>query len=192
MNNETTADGWGAKFLSEFESQNNEWDADLAKAENAISRNGIIIIIGKRDAGKTRIAAEISRAGNFPGDIFPKGIKGKSKTSVYRRATEIFVDLKDSFRSSEAKSEGEVIRYLSSAGLLVIDEFQERSESKWENRIITTIIDRRYSDNLPTILIANIELAEMGAKISDSIISRVNESGGVIECKPKNFRTNQK
>ena len=187
MNNETTADGWGAKFLGEFESQNNEWDADLAKAENAISRNGIIIIIGKRDAGKTRIAAEISRAGNFPNDI-----KGKSKTSVYRRATEIFVDLKDSFRSSECKSEVEVIRYLSSAGLLVIDEFQERSESKWENRIITTIIDRRYSDNLPTILIANIELAEMGAKISDSIISRVNESGGVIECRAKNFRANQK
>jgi DNA replication protein DnaC len=124
--------------------------------------------------------------------VFPKSMRGKFKTSVYRRATEIFVDLKDSFRTSEAKSEGEVIRYLSSAGLLVIDEFQERSESKWENRIITTIIDRRYSDNLPTILIANIELAEMGAKISDSIISRVNESGGVIECRAKNFRANQK
>jgi len=80
------------------------------------------------------------------------------------------------------------IRRLSSVGLLVIDEFQERSETEWENRMISTILDRRYADNLPTILIANLKINDLRNKISDSVISRANECGGVVVCDCEYFR----
>ena len=180
---ETTADGWGVKFLSPIKNQNQEWDGCYQKAAKSISESGSVFIIGNRGSGKTRMAAEISRNGQFPKDM-----TGGGKTSAYRRVSEILIDLRDSFRSKSGEGEGKVIKYLSGVGLLVIDEFQERGETDWENRMITTIIDRRYADNLPTILIANLEVGEIEQRISDSVISRINESGGVIRCHCKSFR----
>lgn len=187
IENETTADGWGSKFLAPIQNKDQEWGGCFLKAYLSVGNGGSLIIIGKRGCGKTRMAAEISRAGKFPNDI-----GGGAKTSVYRRISEILIELKDSFRSKNGEGEGRVIKYLSSAGLLVIDEFQERGETDWENRMITTIIDRRYADSLPTILIANLEVEEIEQKISDSVISRINESGGVIVCRCESFRRGAK
>lgn len=184
---DTTADGWGQRYLNPFTNEDPHWEAAFHKTASAVSSKGIVILIGKRGSGKTRLASEVSRVGDFPADII-----GRDKTSAYRRASEIFIDLRDSLRSKSGAGEGTVIKHLSGVGLLVIDEFQERGESEWENRIITTILDRRYADELPTILIANLGAAEMAAKISDSVISRVSESGGVIECRWESFREARK
>jgi hypothetical protein len=54
--------------------------------------------------------------------------------------------------------------------------------------MISTILDRRYADNLPTILIANLKITDLPNKISDSVISRANECGGVVVCDCEYFR----
>jgi DNA replication protein DnaC len=178
---DTTSDGWGARYLAPIENQNVEWAVCFSKTLEIVQRGGITILIGKRGSGKTRIAAEISRGGNFPGDIL-----GKAKTSCYRRIAEILCELRAAMKGEQG--EMSVIRRLSSCGLLIIDEFHERGETEWENRMITTIIDRRYAENLPTILIANLDPDEVARKISDSVISRVNESGGAVVCNCGTFR----
>jgi DNA replication protein DnaC len=180
------ADGWGAKYLSPFQNENPKWQAIFDKAERVIAGSGNVIIIGNRGSGKTRMAAEISAKGGFPMDL-----NNRIKTSSYRRIAEILIELRDAARCTDGNGEFSVIRHLSGVGLLVIDEFQERGETDWENRMITTIIDRRYADNLPTILIANLQAAEMQQKISPSVISRFNESGGIILCDCPSFRENK-
>jgi DNA replication protein DnaC len=180
------ADGWGAKYLSPFQNENPKWQTIFDKAERVIAGSGNVIIIGNRGSGKTRMAAEISAKGGFPMDL-----NNRAKTSSYRRIAEILIELRDAARRTDSNGEFAVIRHLSGVGLLVIDEFQERGETDWENRMITTIIDRRYADNLPTILIANLQAAEMQQKISPSVISRFNESGGIIVCDCPSFRENK-
>ena len=179
--NETTSDGWGARYIAPITNTSQRWAGYLAKASAGVARGGVVIILGKRGRGKTRIAAEISRDGNFPNDL-----SSRDKTSCYRRATEIICELRAAMISRVGETA--TIRRLSAVGLLVIDEFQERGETEWENRMISTILDRRYADNLPTILIANLEIADLPNKISDSVISRANECGGVVVCDCEYFR----
>ncbi len=66
---------------------------------------------------------------------------------------------------------------LAYAGLLVIDEFQERGESEWENRIICNLLDKRYATRRPTILIGNYTVDEMKAALSPSVKDRMREGG---------------
>ena len=178
---ETTSDGWGSRYIAPIQNTSQRWAGYLTKASAGVARGGVVIILGKRGRGKTRIAAEISRDGNFPNDL-----SSRDKTSCYRRATEIICELRAAMISRVGETA--TIRRLSAVGLLVIDEFQERGETEWENRMISTILDRRYADNLPTILIANLEIADLPNKISDSVISRANECGGVVVCDCEYFR----
>jgi DNA replication protein DnaC len=181
MKRETISDGWGSKYLAPFQNESESWQRYFDKALQVVANGGSLIIIGNRGSGKTRIAAEISRHGVFPDDRH-----GKFQTSAYRRASEIFIELRDA--AQNGRDQWKVIQSLSGAGLLVIDEMQERGETEWENRMITTIIDRRYSDNLPTILIANLQPEQMAASVSQSVISRINESGGILLCDCPSFR----
>jgi len=180
---EITADGWGRRFLIPMNNKNDQWERCFFKALEIVEKSGMVFLIGNRGSGKTTIAAEISRSSKFQNDL-----NRKTKTSCYRRVCEILMELRDAARSSDGLGESQIIRRLSSYGLLVIDEFQERGETAWENRILTTIIDRRYADNLPTIIIGNIELKDIHRHASDSIISRLNECGGIIDCKNNSFR----
>lgn len=177
---EITADGWGSRYLEPFTSKSVEWDTSLEKAGAAIANGGIAVLVGKRGTGKTQIAAELSRSGKFPDNL-----DGRSKTSCYRRAMEMLVSIRDASHNGQ---QGEMILAFSRIGILVIDEFHERGETEWENRVITTIIDRRYADRLPTVIIGNIEPTEIHQSLSASVISRMHESGGLVVLKNKTFR----
>lgn len=179
-NIEITSDGWGSRYLEPFTSASREWDTSLEKAQIAIKRGGIAVLVGKRGTGKTQLAAELSRSGEFPDNL-----DGKEKTSCYRRAMEMLVAIRDASHNGQ---QGEIILGFSRVGILIIDEFHERGETEWENRVITTIIDRRYADRLPTVIIGNIEPAAIQQSLSASVISRMHESGGLVVLKNETFR----
>ena len=65
--------------------------------------------------------------------------------------------------------------------MLILDEVQERGNTAWEDRILTHILDRRYGAMVPTIIIANLTESALVECLGDSIISRLTETGGVIE-----------
>jgi DNA replication protein DnaC len=98
------------------------------------------------------------------------------------------LDLRDASRNDSKTSEKQVLKKLEDVGLLVIDEFQERGESQWENRIVKNLIDKRYSDGRPTIIIANMTRGDMGAALGDSVKDRVRECGCVIEFNWTSYR----
>jgi DNA replication protein DnaC len=101
---------------------------------------------------------------------------------------EFFISIKSSFRRSSETSEDDVLESLASPKLLVIDEVQERSESAWEDRLLTFLVNQRYNAMKDTILIANLTKAEFAQSVGASIVSRLNETGGIIECAWPSFR----
>lgn len=188
------SNGWGAKYCSPIPLRGDEWHAAFESAKAVVAAGGFVAMVGIRGPGKTQMAAEIARAGEWPSDaggqVYSGGImvKDRTKTALYRRAMDIFLDLRHAAKNHSGTSEKEVLADLSDVGLLVIDEFQERGESEWENRIIKNLIDKRYASGRPTIVIANMSRKDLFAALGESIVDRAKENGKSIEFTWPSFR----
>jgi DNA replication protein DnaC len=145
-----------------------EWHAYFAKVAACVKAGGIIGLIGNRGTGKTRLAAEVMR------DV--ARIQGR-----YATAMGLFLRIRSTFGKKGGESESDIVREFSKAPLLILDEIQERGGTEWEDRLLTHILDARYGDMRPTILIANLDRAALALQLGDSINSRLIETGGVLE-----------
>lgn len=181
--------GWGTKYIEPIHLYGERWLEAFAQAKNVIAGRGIVALLGTRGTGKTRMAAEITRAGFFSKNHPEWNGHGavSGKTSMYRRTLDLFLDLRDA-AGSKTNSEKRVLSELEKPGLLVMDEFHERGGSDWENRIVSNLIDKRYSAGRPTIIIANYSIAEMSAAIGPSVADRMRENGKAIVCDWESYR----
>jgi len=59
----------------------------------------------------------------------------------------------------------------------------------WEDRMLTALVDYRYSQKRDTVLISNLKRDEFETSMGNSILSRMVEAGGIIECGWPSFRS---
>jgi DNA replication protein DnaC len=185
--------GWGRKYCSSIPLHGDEWLAALETARPIIETGGIIVMVGDRGPGKTQMAAELARDGVWPDDRdeFSRGdglVVHRGKTALYRRAMDIFLELREAAKNHIKSSEREVITKMANVGLLVVDEFQERGDTEWENRIMKNLIDKRYASERATIIIANMKRAEIFHALGASIVDRARENGKSIEFTWPSYR----
>lgn len=174
--------GWGEKYVTPIPLTGDRWHAVFEEAKAMVSKSALVAFIGGRGPGKTQMAAEIARAGDWPLDAGEwigghDGRMQRDQTALYRRAMDVFLDLRDANKTGSKVSEKDVLARLEKPGLLVVDEFQERGGSDWENRVISNLLDKRYAAKRPTIIIANFTTDEIRGALSDSVKSRMRENG---------------
>jgi DNA replication protein DnaC len=87
------------------------------------------------------------------------------------------MEIKDTFRPDSEQSELSLVKKYTDAGLLVLDEIQEKGSTQFEDRKITQIVDSRYMHERPTILIANYSRNEFAESLSPAILDRIRENG---------------
>ncbi len=148
------------------------WAMTLAKVEQSVGSGFLTALVGSRGSGKTQIAANLLCL--HPG--------------WFCSAMDFFIEIKSSFRRDSEFSEGNVIQKYLAFPLLVIDEVQERSESAWEDRLLTHLLNKRYGAKCDTLLISNQTPSDFTASIGHSIASRMSETGGIIECNWRSYR----
>lgn len=155
-----------------------KWRDALEQMRTAISIGEVdlMALLGNRGNGKTLLAVRLM-ADMVKGNTGPTA---KDRAVRYFKAADLFRYMRDVVR--KGTSEEEAIEMLANLDLLVIDEAHERGETDFENRTLTGIIDHRYDRMKPTILIANQTKADFGASMGPSIVSRMQETGFVIEC----------
>lgn len=137
----------------------------------------LVALYGGRGPGKTQMGVELMR---FTTESL--------KSARYGTATELFLGASQYPRDGEL-SDKDVVEQLSKVRLLVIDEVDKRAESGREARLFYEVIDRRYRDGaVDTLLISNYNKEGLQSSLGDSIISRMNETGGMIECNWESFR----
>jgi DNA replication protein DnaC len=129
---------------------------------------------GTNGTGKTRMAYEVAKKCTPKDSYFATGGMGwncgkKDRPAIYTTAVDLFMEIRDTFRPDSEQSEMAVVKKYTEAGLLVLDEFQERGETPFEDRKITSIIDARYQNERPTILISNYSRA--------AVLDRIRENG---------------
>ena len=184
-----------------------EQAAALAKvrARLALHPNAIIALVGPRGTGKTQMAAEIARdyiGRSLASEDALRDWQPDSGTPrpcvftfdlVYRKASSLFIALKEAFGAGGTINAKQLlidIETLAKVDFLAIDELQEPPENFL--RILTDLVDRRYTERRATLLLSNHYDAEdrglFSRAIGDSIASRMGQYGGIIECAWPSFR----
>lgn len=167
--------GVRSRHRVEIESNSSPWNNCLSNLKKLIGLGVILSLIGLRGTGKSQMAVELIRKSCCDGH-----------QALYTTAMDIFIDLRDAYKLQE--SERAVLLRFQRPSLLVIDEAQERGETPWEDRMLTALIDYRYSQKRDTVLISNLKRAEFEKSMGASVISRMVEAGGIIECDWPSFR----
>jgi DNA replication protein DnaC len=153
------------------------WSIRLNSLNAKIGSGLLVGLVGGRGGGKTQMAVEVMREATR-----------RLRSSLFTTAMEFFMEVKRSYRVESDLDERQVIGPYKRRKLLVIDEFGKRSESDWENNLLFSVINSRYNDMLDTILIDNRTKEEFTKTIGPSLADRMNECGGIIECKWPSFR----
>lgn len=176
------------------------FDAKLDSVSAMIGTGFLVLLVGDRGNGKTQFATRLAWLGILAEDRYPPkpGIDGatppegltrwrEARPVLYRHAMSIFLDVRESFGQN---GERKRIEAYCAVPMLIIDEFQERGNTAWEDRLLTYIIDRRYGAMKDTLMIGNVKGDEetLKAQLGASIVSRASEAGGVIVADWPSYR----
>jgi DNA replication protein DnaC len=84
--------------------------------------------------------------------------------------------------------ESEVIRSLTNADLLIIDDLGTEQDGPWSRTTIYNIIDHRYRTGLPMIITTNVSMEELKQRYHSRVIDRINEMCTAVRNESKSIR----
>jgi len=183
--NELTNMNIGEKFWDEsFES----FDAYTPELEHHLDicvkyannhKGRMLVMLGNHGNGKDHLAASIlKRIGGYMYSVF-----------------EIELLLKDAY--SGKTSEFEIYQKLcNEASLLIINEIGRHKSGDWETHFLSYIINKRYENWKPVILISNKHLKDdcpgcddcLQKYLGNDVISRIVESGEILIFTGEDYR----
>lgn len=128
-----------------------------------------LIACGSVGTGKTHLASsainEMTRA---------------RKDCEIIKIIDLIREFKNTWSHDNDETEEKFINYYTNIDALIIDEVGVQFGSDTEKMIIFDIIDGRYNNMLPTILISNLPLMDVKELIGDRAIDRLREDGGDV------------
>ena len=128
-----------------------------------------LIFCGSPGTGKTHLACAI---GN---QLLQQG------TSVlFTTVSDAMRRIKATYDRDASMSEANAIGIFTSPRLLILDEIQVQTGSDHERRLMFEIINRRYENVLPTIVMSNLAFEQLQEFLGDRIVDRLREGGGKL------------
>lgn len=153
------------------------WKKALVELQRQAKHGGLYALVGPSGTGKTQMATCLLR------DCCEVG-----SACRYVKAGDLFRQLQATFDDGAAENEYDILGELVRLALLVIDELHEIKHSEYEQRTLTSLLDRRYDAMCATVLISNYTPSEFQKLIGPSVASRMLETGVLIECTWASFR----
>lgn len=129
-----------------------------------------IIMCGKPGTGKTHLASVICRQVATQNNARP----------LYTTVSRMIRDIRSSYNRDSENSEEQVIARYVNADLLVIDEVGVKLSSDHERSMLFEIVDERYQQLMPTIIISNLLVGEIGKHTDERMVDRLSENGTLM------------
>lgn len=157
--------------------QSEDWKKQRRTVRDKLGTGFIIALVGDRGVGKTQIGADLMLT-----------VTDRFKSAEYLTATGFFLEIKSSYHPKSELTENEVVGQLCRPSLLVLDEYEKRQDSEWENRTLFEVLNRRYGMMKDTLILSNLDFNHFVEMLGPSMASRINETGGIITCDWPSFR----
>lgn len=133
-----------------------------------------VLLLGNVGTGKTHLSCAVANQ-----------IAEQGYHSVFRSISQVVRSIRDSWGAGNTEK---VMRGYSEIDLLIIDEVGVQAGSDNERNIIFDIINARYSDMKPTIMISNLDLGEFTAMVGQRVTSRIQQDGIIIPFEWEDYR----
>lgn len=154
---------------------------DFADSFEENHKKGMTLIFsGKAGTGKSHLAISIAKS------VMPK------YTAMYLNALDAVRMIRDTWRKDSEKSELDVLELLGSIDLLVIDEVGVQYGTDNEQMLMFDIINRRYRDCKPMILITNLGVDGFKDYMTERSFDRLRENGKWVAFDWESYRPTAK
>lgn len=139
-----------------------------------------LVLGGNPGTGKSHLALAVAQK------VMMRG------TAMYRDVMDIIRMVRSTWGKGSDKSENEVFYTLGTMlDLLIIDEIGVQRGTEDEQSILFDILNRRYRDNRPTILITNLGGKAMTEFLGPRIMDRLYERAIFVPFKWESHRSNK-
>jgi DNA replication protein DnaC len=139
-----------------------------AEFEDNWSTGRSMMLLGDVGTGKTHLGCAVAQ----------QVIRSHGASARYTMAIEIIRDIKMTFDKKSEQTERDVYAALLAPDLLVIDEVGVQHGSDFERQVLFEVIDSRYRQLMPTIVISNLGLAGLRKCLGDRAVDRLTDAGG--------------
>lgn len=128
-----------------------------------------LLLLGNVGTGKTHLAAAIAN----------HVMHNTNAAAVYRTVSGILQHIKGSYDRDSDYSEADAFAAYITPGLLIIDEVGATKPTEFELATIFNIINGRYEEQIPTIVISNLPAGELAGALGERCVDRLREGGGI-------------
>lgn len=127
-----------------------------------------LLLLGKPGTGKTHLAAAIAS----------HVIREHRATAVYRTVAGLLQHVKGSYDRESDYTEAEAFQSFVEPHLLILDEVGVTKPTEFEQATVFAVINARYEEQLPTIIVSNLGPKELPAAIGERCMDRLRENAG--------------
>jgi len=137
--------------------------------EDHLGAGSGLVFCGRPGTGKTHLAAAITRV-----------VTAGGRAVRYLTVAAALRAVKDTWGPSAGQTTHQVLKTLRAVDLLILDEVDLQYSSSADKLILLEIINGRYEDMRPTLLIANLTYEEMEGYLGERVLGRLTEGNGAV------------
>lgn len=154
---------------SQIENNRKQTVIDFVEREN---NDGVLLMTGDKGTGKTHLGAAAVRA----------------MLGHYVTMEDLIYRIESSLNFKSPMTEEQVFLDYSTRKFLVIDEVGRSIKSEKETELLSYILRKRYDNQLPTIVISNLDKKSLLKKLGEAVVDRLREVATSIEFSGESYR----